>query len=284
MSLRQQLVQLDFLHPRFLPDGDKRYAPLTFTAQYLRDSTVTRFFRSAFDEVTFGIVQRVDEDGNPSEEFGNETGDPTLNRLTLALETNRTISRRDRSIVFFRYRFEDVRLYNIESLLIKELLLPDARIRISGFGVTLVRDHGNELERDGKQKEAMAMYEQSYKAYRRAHQLDPTNVRLRNDCALIDIYHLEREWDFSKQLLDSAIADGDKTLRDNPPADANDKQQLEEAVGDCFENLALWHLKHSKDGAAAKAAAQQSQKYHPGAGRPGARRHLQAAERLLQGK
>ena len=140
MSQRQQLVQLDFLNPRFLPDGDRRFAPLTITAQYQRDSTVTRFFRSAFDKGTFGIVQRVDADGNPIDEFGTEAGDPTLHRLTLSAETNRTISRRDRSIIFFRYRFEDVRLYNIQSLLIKELLLPDARIRTSGFGVTFVRD------------------------------------------------------------------------------------------------------------------------------------------------
>ena len=140
MSQRQQLAQLDFLQPRFMKDGDKRFAPLTLTASYLRDSTVTRFFRSAFDEGTFGIVQRVDEDGNPIDEFGNPTGDPTLNRLTLSAETSRTISRKNRSVVYFRYRFEDVRLYNIESLLIKELLLPDARIRISGFGVTYVRD------------------------------------------------------------------------------------------------------------------------------------------------
>ncbi|MEO8572843.1 MAG: POTRA domain-containing protein [Pyrinomonadaceae bacterium] len=140
MSQRQQLVQLDFLNPRFLHDGEKRFAPLTLTAAYQRDSTVTRFFRSAFDKGTFGIVQRVDADGNPIDEFGNETGDPTLNRLTLSAETNRTISRRDRSIVFVRYRFEDVRLYNIGSLLIKELLIPDSRIRTSGFGVTFVRD------------------------------------------------------------------------------------------------------------------------------------------------
>lgn len=140
MSQKQQLVQLDFLNPRFLPDGDKKFAPLTFTAQYQRDSTVTRFFRSTFDKGTFGIVQRIDENGNPIDEFGNDAGDPTLNRLTLSAETNRTISRRDRSIVFFRYRFEDARLYNIQSLLIKELLLPDARIRTSGFGVTFVRD------------------------------------------------------------------------------------------------------------------------------------------------
>lgn len=146
------------------------------------------------------------------------------------------------------------------------------------------RDHGNELEAAGKKKEAMAMYEQSYKAYRRAQQLDPQNVRLRNDCALIAIYHLDRDWDDSKKLLDSAIADGEKTLRDNPPDHPDDKQQLDKAVGDCYENLALWHLKHSKDAAAAKAAAEASQKHYPGERRPGAIRHLRAAERLQQGK
>src|SRR6201999_948331 len=55
-------------------------------------------------------------------------------------ETNKTISRSQRSVVYFRYRFEDVRLLNIESLLIKDLLLADSRVRISGFGATFVRD------------------------------------------------------------------------------------------------------------------------------------------------
>ena len=140
MSQRQQLARLDFLDPRFLRIGKFGFAPLTLAAEYQRDSTVTRFFRSAFDEGTFGIVQRVDEDGNPIDEFGNPAGDPTLNRLTLTAETNRTISRKDRSILFVRYRFEDVRLHNIESLLIKDLLKPDEHIRISGFGATFVRD------------------------------------------------------------------------------------------------------------------------------------------------
>lgn len=142
---RQQLAQIDFLNPRFWRDGTNkdgsfRYSPLTFTAQYLRDSTITRFFRSTFDKGTFGIVQRVDEDGNPIDEFGANTGAPTINRLTLSAETSRTISRKNRSILFARYRFEDVRLYNINSLLIKDLLRPDAKIRISGFGATFVRD------------------------------------------------------------------------------------------------------------------------------------------------
>lgn len=142
---RQQLAQIDFLNPRFMPDGKnkdgtQRFAPLTFTAQYQRDSTITRFFRSTFDKGTFGIVQRVDEDGNPIDEFGANTGSPTINRLTLSAETSRTISQKNRSILFARYRFEDVRLYNVESLLIKDLLLPDRKIRISGFGFTFVRD------------------------------------------------------------------------------------------------------------------------------------------------
>ncbi len=140
LSQRQQLAQIDFLNPRFVGDGKGRFAPLTLTAQYQRDSTVTRFFRSAFDKGTFGIVQRLDDNGNPIDEFGNDVGSPTLNRLTLTAETNRTISRKDRSILFVRYRFEDVRLYNVQSLLIRELLVPDSRIRISGIGATFVRD------------------------------------------------------------------------------------------------------------------------------------------------
>jgi tetratricopeptide (TPR) repeat protein len=146
------------------------------------------------------------------------------------------------------------------------------------------RNHGNALEQAGKTKEAGAMYEQSYKAYRKAAQLDPTNVRLRNDCALIAIYHLERDWDLAKDMLDGAIADGQKTLQDSPPADANDREKLDEAIGDAYENLALWHLKHSKDAKAAKATAEASLKHFPGQRRGGARAHLAAAERLLQGK
>lgn len=140
VSQKQQLVQFDLINPRFLPDGPKRFAPLTFSAQYQRDTTVTRFFRSAFDQGTFGIVQRIDAEGNPIDEFGSKVGSPTINRLALSAETSRTISRRKRTILFFRYRFEDVRLYNTESLLIRELLRPDQKTRISGFSTTFVRD------------------------------------------------------------------------------------------------------------------------------------------------
>lgn len=140
VSQRQQLVQLDLINPRFLRDGEKRFAPLTFSAQYQRDTTVTRFFRSTFDKGTFGIVQRIDENGNPIDEFGASVSSPTINRLSLSAETNRTISRKSRSILFLRYKFEDVRLFNIESLLVKDILRPDSKTRISGVGATFVRD------------------------------------------------------------------------------------------------------------------------------------------------
>lgn len=141
VSQRRQLVQFDLVNPRFLPDrGRKRFTPLTLSVLYQRDSTVTRFFRSTFDQGTFGIVQRIDEDGNPIDEFGMDAGSPTINRFAVSAETSRTISRRNRSIFFLKYRFEDVRLFNFESLLIKDLLRPDARTRISGFGATFVRD------------------------------------------------------------------------------------------------------------------------------------------------
>jgi outer membrane protein insertion porin family len=140
VSQRQQLAQIDFLNPRFMRDGKGRFAPLTITAQYQRDSTVTRFFRSTIDRGTFGIVQRLDPDGNPVDIFGVPAGDPTINRFSLIAETQRTIDLKSRTISFFRYRFEDVRLVNIESLLISDLLRPDSRVRISGPGASLVQD------------------------------------------------------------------------------------------------------------------------------------------------
>ncbi len=139
-SRLQQLIQVDYLNPRFIRDGKNSFAPLSLTLQYQRDSTVTRFFRSAIDQGTFGIVQRIDAEGKPINTFGARVSEPTLNRLTFTAETSRTISKKNRSLLFLRYRFEDVRLSDIDSLLIAELLRPDEKVRISGFGATFVRD------------------------------------------------------------------------------------------------------------------------------------------------
>jgi outer membrane protein insertion porin family len=139
-SQRQQLLRLEYLDPRFARYGEGQFAPLALSLQYQRDSTVTRFFRSTIDRGNFGIVQRFDEEGNPIDVFGNRVGEPTINRFTFNAETQRVIDRDTRSILFLRYSYEDVRLFNIESLLISDILRPDRKIRLSRLGATFVRD------------------------------------------------------------------------------------------------------------------------------------------------
>ena len=146
-SQRQQLVRVEFLDPRFFHYRKRQFAPLGISAQYLRDSTITRFFRSTIDRGTFGVVQRFDEKGNPIDQFGNRVGQPTIDRLTFGIETQRVLSQKSHSILFLRYNYEDVRLRNIESLLIKDILRQDEVVRLSRFGTSFVYDTRERCER-----------------------------------------------------------------------------------------------------------------------------------------
>ena len=146
-SQRQQLVRFEFLDPRFTRYGTRQFAPLAISVQYLRDSTITRFFRSTIDRGTFGVVQRLDAKGNPIDVLGNKVGEPTINRFTFGVETQRVLSEKKHSIVFLRYNYEDVRLRNTESLLIKDILQPDQVVRLSRLGVSFVYDTRERCER-----------------------------------------------------------------------------------------------------------------------------------------
>ena len=146
-SQRQQLIRFEFLDPRFARYRKDQFAPFAFSLQYLRDATITRFFRSTIDRGTFGIVQRLDADGKPIDVLGNRIGEPEIDRLTLTLETQRILSQRNHSIVFLRYTYEDVRLRNIDSLLIKDILQPDEVVRMSRFGTSFVIDTRERCER-----------------------------------------------------------------------------------------------------------------------------------------
>jgi len=146
-SGRQQLVRLEYLDPRFARYNKYDFAPLAASVEYQRDSTITRFFRSAIDRGTMGIVQRLDEDGNPIDIFGNSVNEPTINRFTAAIETQRVLDRRTRTIIFGRYSYEDVRLFNLESLVVRPILEPDSKVRLSRFGASLVRDTRERCER-----------------------------------------------------------------------------------------------------------------------------------------
>ena len=146
-SSRQQRLRFEYLDPRFKRYGEKQFLPLALSLEYQRDSTVTRFFRSAIDRGTMGIVQRLDDKGNPLDEFGMKVGQPTINRFTAAIETQRVLSQKTHSIVFARYSYEDVRLFNLQSLLIKPVLQPDRAVRLSRFGASYVRDTRERCER-----------------------------------------------------------------------------------------------------------------------------------------
>jgi outer membrane protein insertion porin family len=140
VSQRQQSLRFEFVDPHFAHYGAKQFAPLSLSVEYRRDSTVTRFFRSTIDRGTFGIVQRLDSKGNPIDQFGVKTGEPTINRLTFRAETQRTLSLKRRTTLFANYTYEDVRLFNLQSLVIKDILIPDRVIRLSRFGASLARD------------------------------------------------------------------------------------------------------------------------------------------------
>jgi outer membrane protein assembly complex protein YaeT len=147
-SRQQQLARFEYFDPRFRRYGAKEFAPLALSVQYQRDTSVTRFFRTTIDRGTNGIVQRFDEEGDLIDEFGQSVKGPSINRFTVNLETRRDLeleltpsgAQRKRTTLFLRYNYEDVRLFNIESLLIANVLRPDQGVRLSRFGASLARD------------------------------------------------------------------------------------------------------------------------------------------------
>ncbi|MDT7604219.1 MAG: outer membrane protein insertion porin family, partial [Acidobacteriota bacterium] len=142
-----QLFRLEFYDPRFRHYGQTKFSPLAVSAQYQTDKSVTRFFRSTLDRGTFGIVQRLDPDGHPilisctlPETQCERTGEPAINRFTFNIESQRVLQERTNTILFVRYNYEDVRLFNIGSLLLAPILQPDRAVRLSRLGATLTRD------------------------------------------------------------------------------------------------------------------------------------------------
>jgi outer membrane protein insertion porin family len=146
-SRLQQRVRLEYLDPRFARYNKTDFAPLAASVEYQRDSTITRFFRSAIDRGTMGIVQRLDEDGNPIDIFGDRVHEPTINRFTAAVETQRILDKKTRTIVFGRLSYEDVRLYNLESLVVRPILEPDRKVRLARIGASFVRDTRERCEK-----------------------------------------------------------------------------------------------------------------------------------------
>ena len=127
----------------------------------------------------------------------------------------------------------------------------------------MARDFGVTLEDEGKTEEAKAMFEASYAAYTRAAELDPESIRLVNDRALLLIYHLNRDLDMARDLLLQTIARGEDRLANTPPSDPAALRDLQEAVGDCYQNLGVYQHKHLEDAKTARASWKKSLTFYP---------------------
>ena len=103
------------------------------------------------------------------------------------------------------------------------------------------REVGTALASQGEIEEAKLVWQESWQAYTRTVELAPNDVRLVNDRALIAVYHLDEEeiLALAEQELHRATQMGAEQLsqlaEDVPDRERRD---LDEAVGDAWENLA----------------------------------------------
>jgi tetratricopeptide (TPR) repeat protein len=79
-------------------------------------------------------------------------------------------------------------------------------------------------------------YETAYEAYSRAVDLEPDNPRILNDCALILIYHLERDLDLAEDLCARARTSGAEAYESSTEENARD--EAFSAMTDALLNLA----------------------------------------------
>ena len=140
-SRQQQRLRLEYLDPRFARYGEKQFAPLGLSLEYSRDSTVTRFFRRQLTGARWASCSEFDDEGNALDEFGRRVKEPTINRFTATIETQRVLNSKTRSILFARYSYEDVSaVQSAKSAGEANTSSPIAPFVFSRFGASYVRD------------------------------------------------------------------------------------------------------------------------------------------------
>ncbi|MCK5942866.1 MAG: hypothetical protein KAI24_12895, partial [Planctomycetes bacterium] len=109
------------------------------------------------------------------------------------------------------------------------------------------RDLGVQVANGGDDEAAMELWERSYRYYEKAVALSPTDARIVNDCGLMLIYHLDRDFDRARELFERAIEIGTAQLEELPEdTPARERELLEEAVGDAWQNIAVLLREHRK--------------------------------------
>ncbi len=95
---------------------------------------------------------------------------------------------------------------------------------------------------------ARALFRESWEAYLRASELAPTDARIVNDTALIQVYHLQDELDRAQRLLHQAIEVGEQQLvRMGPNPREAERFPVAQAVGDAWLNLGYLHYHLTKE-------------------------------------
>jgi len=108
----------------------------------------------------------------------------------------------------------------------------------------LLREYATQIEGgaypefEDQKAAALSVYRESWKAYRRAAERIPEDVRVVNDAALIQVYHVRDELELAEQMLHESVAKGEAQLLElgvNP--EESERFPIAMAVGDAYQNL-----------------------------------------------
>ena len=184
-------------------------------------------------------------------------------RLTAQISGTRSVKQGIEWVVYHHYQEAKDLPAAIATLEKACKVIPDDAGLANNLGL-FARDHGVDLERDGKTVRALAFYETSCKAYKKAVRLEPESIRQRNDLVVMLLYHLKRELPYAKKTLEQCIVDGEKKLAEDPPGEDQTLKDFRETVGDCYQNLGYYLMTFDpKDLQAARKNLQKSLTFHP---------------------
>lgn len=107
----------------------------------------------------------------------------------------------------------------------------------------LAEERAAELAEEGRKMLARAreLMDKSYRSYVDAAALAPEDVRIVNDTGLILTYYLQTRLDVAERYLMEAVRLGEEQAAD-PDLTLDARYELENALGDAYQNLGVLHL------------------------------------------
>ncbi|HBF22231.1 MAG TPA: hypothetical protein DDW23_00320 [Planctomycetes bacterium] len=142
------------------------------------------------------------------------------------------------------------------------------------------REMGVERDKSGDPSAASDYFKGSWDAYSRCVELAPEDTRLVNDRALIAVYYLDEHWELAERELHRAIEMGTRQLAElNPDIPELEQRDLDEAVGDAWENLAYLDVIRRGRIDRAPKYLEESVKHYPFEGRYGVMKVRQQMEK-----